>query len=41
MIWLIGTHFGHGHPYYRMMKQRAQESLDSQENVGAIFMFVG
>ena len=51
MIWLIGAHFSHDHPYYitdymrpihlRTLKQRAQESSESQENVDAIFMFVG
>ena len=51
MIWRIGVHFGHDHPYYingyirpiyrRIMKQRAQESLKSQENVDARLMFVG
>ena len=47
MIWLIGPHFGHNHPYYmndymrpiyyRIMKQTAKESLESQENVDAIY----
>ena len=51
MIWLIGGHFDNDHPYsitdymapihHRMIKQRAQECLESQENVGAIVMFVG
>ena len=51
MIWLIGAHFGHDYPYYftdymkpmhlRTMKQRAQERSESQENVDAIFIFVG
>ena len=51
MKWLIGAYFGHGHPHYitdcmrtihlRTMKQRAQESLESRENVDAIFLFVG
>ena len=51
MIRLIGAHFGHDHPYYstdfirpihlRIMKQTAQESLESQENVDATFMCVG
>ena len=45
MIWLIGIPFGHDHPYYindykrpihhRIKKQRAQESLESQENIDA------
>ena len=51
MIWLIGTYFGHDHPYYitdyvipvhlRTMTQKAQESLQSQENFDALFIFVG
>ena len=50
MIWLIGAHFDHDHPYHvndfmrplhhRPMKQRAQQSFKSQENVDAIFMFM-
>ena len=51
MIWLIGAHFCHDQQYYitgymrhihpRTMKQRARESWYSQENVDAIFIFVG
>ena len=51
MTWLIRAHFGHDHPYYindymrpiqlRIMEQTAQESLESQENVDATFMYVG
>ena len=51
MIKSIGANFGHDYPYCitdymgpmhpRTMKQRAQESSESQENVDAIFLFVG
>ena len=51
MIWLIWAHFDDDHPFdindymrpihHRRMKQRAQESLESQENVDTIFMFMG
>ena len=50
MIWLIEAHFGHNDPYlindyerhvhHRIMKQKAQESLESQENVDATFIIV-
>ena len=51
MIWLNGTYFGHDGPYcidgfkgtlhHRIMKQRAQESLESQERAEVIFMIIG
>ena len=51
MILLIGAHFGNDHPNYindymrpihhRIMKQRAQESLESHKYVDTIFIFVG
>ena len=51
MIWLIWAHFGHDHPYHindymrpkhhKTMKRRAQESLECQENVDAIIIFIG
>ena len=51
MIWLIWADFAHDHPYHindymrpihhRKMKRRAQERLEFQENVDAIFIFIG
>ena len=50
MIWLIKAHSGHNNPYYindyerhvhhRIMQQKAQKRLKSQENVDATFIIV-
>ena len=50
MIWLIEVHFGHNDLYYtndyerhvhhRIMKQKVQERLESQESVDATFIIV-